>query len=317
VGNSLPTAVLERCLKGSWSTDVLRISLSRNDGTLQGLTRQDLLRKKLEVAKISKNDIIVYLDEWNTGVNFNRVSELLTKLIPSGAFLFCAGMLTSLAESHERYGSFCKDHDIIMKQWGQNGSEFRAVLPRIPSRLRGGGYFFWSENDRMSGFRKMQIHGSIFSTFDTTIQRLRENDSDLRRAIEFQVAEISREQVLPKSGKGAGWILKKMFLKGCEVYEKCRGELRACAEDLAAGGEADLDTALNEVIKRQAKVINQNDVKIVFILAHAYLKRLGSGDPVDRYLFKQHAPTLIRLKGRAARTHEITLRFITDRLGHS
>jgi len=87
VGNSLAVKLLKNLLASKYSVEVIRISLSRNDASTKGITRRDLLERRLREARISNNDIVVYLDEWNTGVNFNKVAGMLRKLVPEGPFL--------------------------------------------------------------------------------------------------------------------------------------------------------------------------------------------------------------------------------------
>ncbi len=307
--------LLKNLLASKYSVEVIRISLSRNDASTKGITRRELLERRLREARISNNDIVVYLDEWNTGVNFNKVAGLLRKLVPENAFLIAAAMLSDNASEDVRYQEFCANHDAMMKRWGTDGSQFRKLLPPIKSLLRKQGYFFWSENGRMSGFRKMQIHGSIFSSFDEAIERLRKDDKALLATLKIQLAEIAQEHELPNSGAGALSTLRKMFYEAYDAYQKCRKDLEKCADEFAAGGEADdLEIALSEVIRAQEQVVGQQPAKFAFILAHTYMRRLGSLDPADRYHFKEHAPTLAQLEGRAAKAHEITLDFIADRM---
>jgi len=96
---------------------------------------------------------------------------------------------------------------------------------------------------------------------------------------------------------------------------RCREELRRCADDQAKGGEiADLDSALEPVMRRYAGILNNRKAKLAVGMAVSYIGRVGSLDPADRYHFEDQAPVLMQLDGPAAAGHCIVMEVINRRL---
>jgi len=126
---------------------------------------------------------------------------------------------------------------------------------------------------------------------------------------------LAKTNPIPTSGKGAVNLAMGIFHDAYPDYLKCRDELRNSGEEEAKGLEFDdLESALGPTISRYAQLIGNRPSKIVLCTASAYLQRLGGLDPEDRYLFKHHAPTLIRLSGRFAHPHDVALNHIREHL---
>ena len=174
-GNSVPVKMLASLFGKESRVQIVRAALSRKHPTAAGITRRQLLEEQLQQARLRPSDVLVYFDEWETGSNFNTICEFLRKIVPKGTFVFPAAFQTDAAARHERYNSFCVGHDKLMKAWGVPGDRFRRFIPPLPSTLAGG-YFFWSEHDRTAGYRKMQIHGSVFSSIDETVELLHRDE---------------------------------------------------------------------------------------------------------------------------------------------
>lgn len=314
IGNSLPVAVLKSILAPVAQIEHIQVSLSRNDKTRSGITRKELLKERLQAVNLRPADIVLYLDEWNSGVNFNILCKLQSDIIAGQAYFFPCAMLSHKASADSRYKKFCADHDAYLSKWGCNGSEFRQYFPDLP--LDGG--FFWAENDRIAGWRKHQLHGSMFSTIDTTIQILKSNSCALNEAISLMLAEVASHTKLPSSPSEAFQNLREIFLESCEVYESRRNEFRLCAESLADGGVVeDLGSALEELFKLyQNAGLEEKEEKAAIHIALAYAMRIGPVDPADRYYFKNHAPILIPLEGRMKRPHELTMEYIKCQLNY-
>jgi hypothetical protein len=187
-GNSMAVKLLARLLGQRSRVEIVRASLSRKHVKPAGITRRELLAEQLEAVKPTSNDVVVYLDEWETGTNFNIICGFLKKLLPKGTYLFAAAFQTDVAARHERYASFCADRDKLMSVWGVPGERFRKLLPPLPSTL-GGGYFFFSEHDRTAGYRKAQLHGSSFSSFDETVELLHCDEKARRAAAQIILGE--------------------------------------------------------------------------------------------------------------------------------
>jgi hypothetical protein len=315
VGNTIPVLLLFDLLNGSAKVDIVRASLARNDSQRQGLTRKELLIEKIHEAQISVNDIVIYMDEWNTGSNFNAICEVLRTELPHGSFLLPLALLTSTAPSAARWDSFRDDHDKLLKPWGSAFAEGRKMLPPIETSLPLKTPFFWSENDRFGGFRKMQVHGSIFSSFDETIEMLRADKEALKFAITIQLAIIAKSDTPPCGIGPSVGTLEELFDEGYEDYLKCREQLRQCGQDYAHGGETDdLTKELAAVCEIQNGLLKDRPARWAYLLAETYMRKLGSIDPADRYYFKNHAPILVPLQGRMALPHKLTMEFLRRRM---
>ena len=314
VGNSLLVKLLVTLLEDLAPTVVIRVSLSRNDSKRAGITRTELLEEKIAEANIQPNEIIIYADEWITGVNFNAICSILRKVVPSDTFLLPAAVLTDSASGYARYDTFRKDHDKLVGQWGTFGQSFRRTLPPLPSSIEGQ-YFFWSERDRMAGYRKMQVHGAVFSSLEASIQELRSDDKALLAASQITLGDLAKEKDLPGSPRQGIAAMRAIFEDSYLDYLECREELEQCGEEFAGGGEAeDIDEAVSPLMAIYGRLLNNRKAKVCVCLAMAYAERIGSLDPTDRYYFPGHAPVLIELDGPSARTHELTMDFLTKKL---
>jgi len=118
VGNSLPMELLRTALAQTRPVTVLRSALSRNDSKRAGITRRELLTELISAENLRPNDVVVFLDEWNTGSNFHNLSSLLQRTIPAGSFFLPAAMLSgkacTKAPLEPRYATFCKSHDSML-----------------------------------------------------------------------------------------------------------------------------------------------------------------------------------------------------------
>ena len=316
VGNSLPVLLLNHLLSPIAKTETICVALTRNDSKSQGITREQLLADEMNRLGLRKNDVVVHLDEWDTGVNFNRICKIQKRLIKkSGAFYFAAAVLTDSSAQKNGFRSFCDHHDEILTKWGEKGDDFRKVLPPLKTQLKADGYFFWSENDRMAGFRKMQIHGSMFSTIDETIGVLHKNEEALNVAVGIQLAEIAGVTALPQSSSKGFASLKELFKEGYHDYLQCRDELRKCADEYREKGEVvNLHDEFVHLSPNYAKILDGRKAKIAVIHAITFSRRLGSLDPTDRYYFREQAPMISRLKGRMAVVHRVTVDFMKSRI---
>lgn len=316
IGNSLPVAVLKSLLNPMAAIEHFQVSLSRNDKAKHGVTREELLRDRLQAVNPSSSDVILYLDEWNSGVNFNILCDLQSQILSQRSFFFPCAMLSHRASTDRRYDKFCSAHDTHIRKWGRNGSEFRQEFPAIVSALPQDGEFFWAEKDRIAGWRKFQLHGAMFSSIDASINLLKNDPDALNQALSLSLAEIAESKTIPTSPEKAFQVLREMFLESCAAYEKRRDELRYCADTLAAGGIVeDYEAALQGMheIYRNAG-IEEGEEKIAISVALMFMKRMGSVDPTDRYYFKNHAPIIVPLHDRMRRPHDLTMEYIQCQL---
>ena len=317
VGNSLPSKLLASTLRQHAPVELLRVSLSRNPSKKAGVTRRELLETKLRDAQLRDNDLVIYVDEWNTGSNYAAICEILKKVMPKNSFLFPAALLTDRAPTHDRFDSFCLDHDLLLGRWEVPGKRYRRPLPQLPSAL-GGEYFFWSEQDRLAGYRKTQLHGSMFSSIDDAVEVLRRDSDALQATATILDDQLGLEQTGEGRSTGANAI-RALFDDAYEDYHACRDELRAAADSTARGDEiGDFDDAMAPLLAQYEQVLDDRRAKLAVCLAATYIRRLGSLDPANRYYFKEHAPILAALDGVAARMHEVAMEALqlkVDKIG--
>ena len=177
------------------------------------------------------------------------------------------------------------------------------------------GYFLWAENERLAGFRKMQVHGSIFSSLDAIIDELRANDDASTATMHIALAEMAHDLEWPKALPKTIETFRVFFDMSYQDYLKCRDGLRACANDLATGRELpDISSHFEVLFQRYSALVDHRLAKIVMSLAAAYWKRLAGSDPIDRYYFREHAPVVEQLSGSKNLTHQVALEFLNARL---
>ena len=173
---------------------------------------------------------MIYFDEWNSGVNFNKICKLLSASLNKLVQFFPVAVLNGGAEKAPRYSSFCEDHDQTVPSAAGPGNQFRYVLPQLDSRVPIPHYFFWAEKDRLAGVRKLQIHGSMFSTLDHTIQQLNTDPSALKEAVCICLAIAAQNRKLPTSSRSAIEAMKTIFREAYADYQECRQQLEECAD---------------------------------------------------------------------------------------
>ena len=313
-GNSLAVKLLTPLLENAGCVETVRVALSRNDSKRAGITRGQLLEEQLTDSALGRNDVLVYVDEWETGANFYAVCRLLRRMLPDDSFLFPGAFLSENASASPRYTSFCENHDRLLSRWGVRGSRFRKTLPALPSTLDGGS-FFWSEHDRTAGYRKMQLHGSIVSSMDETIELLHENAVERQMAAQIILGELASERDLPGTPSQGVAATMKLFEDSYRDYLLCRDEFRQCADEYAKGGQTeDFDASMEPILQRYDRVLGNRKADLAICMASAHMGRVGSLDPVDRYHFREHAPVLIALDGPAARMHETVMQVLNARI---
>lgn len=314
VGNSLPTQVLKEVIQRSHPVGHLVISLQRNDAPSKGLTRKQVIAAEMQKVHPSASDLFLYFDEWNIGTAFNIVCEILCDCIAE-ARLLPAAVLSPRSLSNAKH---IATHDKILRGLNLSGTDFRLTLPNLTTQVSDqlrASPFFWGEKDRLSGFRKMQTHGAIFSSMDAVIERLMKDDEALNQSATFLLGQLAQASPLPTTpGKGIR-ITAKLIRDAYSDYAECKETIRNCCEQDAVGLQhEDFDEALRGIIANYAKIVENRPAKKIICAASAYLHRLGGLDPENQYLFKHHAPALIRLSGPYSRPHDVALNHILQRV---
>lgn len=312
-GNSLIVELLRHSLAPMYSVEVLIAALSRDNPKRLGISRKELLKEQLEGLKLKNNDIVIYADEWLSGANFKTVSEFLHSLLPIGAFFLPVACLSVKAQSYERFESFCKKHDaLIQKNWGVDGSLFRVLFPKLNSRNTQLP-FFWAENDRMAGYRKMQFHGTMFSTLDQILNNLRNDKEQLRIAASIYAATRKDQHQVSIEDEHLVSGIMFSFEKWHDDYLQIREDLKTCAEEMGRGGLVEnFDLDLFSPGSKYEALLRERDAGLAYMIALRFMSRLGPADPADRYYFEDEAPHLVPLKSYAALQHIITMNFLRE-----
>lgn len=186
--------------------EVLCASLSRNDSKRAGITREALIVEKLGTASLSAGDVVVYVDEWNTGTNFAALAKLVAKSLEAQGVRFVpVALMSSTAKAAARYASHVEQHDKLLARANVRGSA-RIEFPPLPTRVRGAPPFFWAEHDRLAGYRKMQILGTMFSSLDAAIERLATDPSRRQRAFNIMLEAHEASGHDPRS---IGWRARR------------------------------------------------------------------------------------------------------------
>ncbi|CAM2983681.1 hypothetical protein RAHE111665_09830 [Rariglobus hedericola] len=314
VGNTLFTKLLFRLLEdGGFKVKSVRAALSRNDRKTVGITRAEVLVDNLLSAQPQPNDVFIYIDEWVTGSNFNSICEVVKKGIPKECFFLPVALLADKAYKHPRFESFKRDHDKIIKNWGVNGAMFRVDIPPLNTLTQMEAYFFWADQDRLAGVRKMQVHGSLFSSIEESTMRL----SFDREALTI-AANLVADRIRKKSEHIDVAFLISRYPECYQDFMDCKDALRECVnEEELVKRTNSFESELRAVIDEYSKIIDKRPAKLAIELGMAYSMHHGSLDPSDRYYFKNHAARVEDLSGEMAVTHQIAFGFLWDLLNKS
>jgi len=179
LGNSIPCMILLHQLQEKGvNAKIVSVSLNRNDSKSHGITRNEILKK---ITENNKDNIIIYFDEWVSGDNFNRLLTYLSK--EKGFQLIPCAALTEESHNDEKYEKYVLFHDKICKKHELNGQELRFVFPKLNKIVTSIQKFVWAENDRLAGYRKLELAGSIYSTIQYTIEDFYYDEDKLKRLI--------------------------------------------------------------------------------------------------------------------------------------
>ena len=297
VGNSIPTKLLYNKLKKSnIESAVIKVALSRNDTVSKGITRKQLIENKILSLNFNSSSLVIYIDEWITGSNFNSLSVHLSNILKkTNSWFFPAAYMITDSKNKSRYSSFIQKHDEYLSKLNLSGIDYRIELPLfIPENNK---YpFFFSEHDRLAGYRKMQILGSIFSTFDYAIEELKKSNDDIIRSfkqlyiengIKEEFEKYSPDEIV-KNEK----IILDLFNESYQDYQLLKVSLLSI-EHASNGGEfSDLYEDSREVTHLFAEQIERRPAKRCILLATVFLDINHSINPSDRYFFPNHVPVI-------------------------
>jgi hypothetical protein len=146
IGNSIPVKLLSiRLNQVGLGHRVEPVMLVRNEKKWRGVTRAALMAQRLADIDIAEPTLLVYVDEWSTGKNFNAVAEEVAKYVrrPPRPVrrLLPIGLLKQDSHEHRDYTRFAKDHDALLSPLGLADADARIVLPPVMGRLSSREYF--------------------------------------------------------------------------------------------------------------------------------------------------------------------------------
>lgn len=321
VGNSLAVRVLEGLLGALLPVVTVTAALNRNDRSQDGITREALLALELRKVGLKANDLVVLVDEWKTGTNFHHVCRRLMQILPRDVFFFPFAILEatepSTPKAKSRFAEYAAEHDAILGKVGLVGAEFRRRLPAIEPLNLFTQYFFWAENDRMAGYRKMQVHGSFFSSVDSTVELFLRDPATLEEVLRSVWNEMVADGTMAADAEFDEAAVMQVFSHCLTDYAARRDKLEHCADDLNAGGvlnDDEVQAYAENVFARTAAVVEGSGARLVIDAARRHLEAKGGLSPVDRYYFRGHAPIAGILEGRAAIWHRTTFEFLERRM---
>lgn len=309
VGNSIPTKLLHEILKTKHLNPIiLKISLSRNDSVNAGKTRKQLIESIFNSANLDAACLLIYLDEWITGVNFYNLTNHFSNILKNtNSYFLPVGYLVPSSKNYSRHQTFIKYHNKLIDLLGLNGNSFRIELPFLMADNDNYPYFF-SEHDRLAGYRKMQIFGSIFSSIDNAIDELESSPDQVVETFKSLYAkngsekdfEIYSVKEIIKNPE----IIQDIFTKGVVDYKNLKKELTSIDHSSNQGDIDDLYSDTQVVSKIFSEKIQSHPAKNCVLLACEYLQINNSVDPFDRYFFKHHVPVIANLSGNIMFLHE-------------
>jgi hypothetical protein len=321
IGNSLPTKLLDRVLRRRGITpNLVRVALSRNDSKPNGITRKELLESKLEELNLGGGDLVVLIDEWLSGSNFRALNDILKKLpsVRAAAFLPVA-LLTKESSDKSRFASHTEEHDKILSKLGQTGSSLRFVFPPLISQYAREGYFFWSEHDRLSGYRKFQTLGAYLSSIDEMIEGLKSNQELRRQAKARVIAEMmatidveDQASFDVRSGVADGGYLDQLFDEGYEDYQLCKPILQSIKLASAQGENFEITAEIKEMTEKIHDIVDPRPAKVCVMTALFLMESEHLFDSPNPYYLDGHAPAVVELGGSFARLNKCLLQQLED-----
>lgn len=318
VGNSIPCKLLEVALQRKGvRTERVRVSLNRNDKSSAGVTREELLIRTLGEIALQKDDIVVLMDEWISGSNFSTVTRLIARIATRArAFFLPVAMVTAGAEREARHGTYVQQHDRLLGGFGVGGARFHFQIPPLKTVFPRRVDFFWSEYDRLAGYRKMQFTGSVVSSLYAAVEALKASDAKLAEAREFILAVAANQgRTAPRSrGIDPAWLRSK-YDRSYDAFQEQREQLANIQHRSNDDGVAEEpDQALMEVCEQVRTVLADERVRFCVNHALAYEFQRLNRDPADRYYFPGHAPVIVELEGEMRLMHDAVMAHLFRRL---
>ena len=309
IGNSIPVRMLERKLSNAnYGAITIRVSLSRNDSASQGVTRSGLLQQAFAQFRFLEGDIVLYCDEWYSGANFKNLCKLIAKAAkkaPCRVGFLPVAFVSANAHRDHRFPVFLKKHESLLRQAGLGSMDGFFIFPPIESRFLGDGRLFWSERDRMAGYRKMQYLGGMFADLDNAIEELMRDPEALRIAqrlfCEHGAGGHEVTDVVVNDTDG----FRRVYAESYRDYQTCRAELERIEHPTNLGEGSDPARDFRELVNEYKRILGGRPARLCANVAEIWSWENRRCDSESQYPFSDHVPVVRKLEGGQALLHEM------------
>lgn len=302
VGNAVPAKLLlEKLAEAGLPATTQRRSMSRSDDPALGRTRHELLEGALKDANVAPNDVVVYIDEWESGKNFRYLTEILQPLVEERrAILFPAALMAGDVETRSKPADLearFKHHDALTLKLGMTGTDLRFRISTV-SHLHKKRPFFWSEDDRVAGYRKLQLLGAILSTIDAALEELARDEAKAGNAASRAFADDA-----PLAARAHGELGNWR-----KEFARVRKDLEKTPMEGAVGADEDMNVALGRVVAALSKALRGNEgATLAFALGKAHADLCGTVNPAIRYSSQSVVPEVMPLPPPLNYLHECVM----------
>lgn len=293
IGNSIPSLLLNKIFRSKGlQSEIISIAINRNDSKIKGTTRKELLKAKLDTLDLS-NSILIYVDEWITGSNFNNIITILSKI--SGLeFLPCA-FLSNESTQNEKFPQYKSKFDELCNRLGLESEQLLVNLPTLNHTIVSEQKFIWTEIDRIAGYRKLEFVGSIISTFFAIGEVLLEDPQKLNSTLKEAIAEYTKlepETEIPKELQEKIYSSFQYF--NLDFVSDLEEKVKTI--ELTVNTQFDFETEMGKVISLFENTKGYNEAQpAINIIQYHITKTIIS--PSSRYFYKGHVPVCLPLEG--------------------
>ncbi|MCH8908488.1 MAG: hypothetical protein IH840_15485 [Candidatus Heimdallarchaeota archaeon] len=197
-----------------------------------------------------------------------------------------------------------KTHDDFLNDFGKEGVEFRFQfsIMNLVKDSPNEDWFFWSEYDRLAGYRKMQVTGAIISSFDAVIHEMNDDPDKLKYGKKLFLQMISDEEEIDSAYYNKDDFNSVLWEKGYNDYLMCRDKFSEIDEPNISDESTPIETGIEYVVKKFDDIVSNRPAAVCVNFATAVLSNSVFTDPKDRYYYQTKAPIIVKLEG-----HHLTL----------
>ena len=309
LGNSIPSILLQKILttKGL-DTELITISINRNDTKQKGITRKELIKDKLKEVDLD-NTILIYLDEWITGSNFNNIITILSKM--TGLKFLPCPFLTSESTLKDKYSQYKSRHSKICTTMGYDSDELSIELPDLNFSIVSEQKFIWTESDRLAGYRKLEFLGSIVSTFFAVGELLLEDSKSLNEALKNAIAEYTSlppETEIPSE-------MKEKIMNSFQYFNSTFVsdiEKKIKSIEIINSPVFNFESEMTKVISLFENTNGYNDAQLAINIIGYHIRNTII-TPSSRYFYKGSVPLCLVLEGDEKYLNTLFIEKITER----